>query len=102
MLEFEKSKFKWDPEKNKENIKKHGVSFEEARDVFYDDNALYLDDTNHSYGEERFLVVGFSKIYKLLTVCHCYRENDAVIRIISARKATFYEKILYGEELQHE
>lgn len=89
--------FEWDENKNSINKKKHGVSFEEARTVFYDDTALIIDDPEHSADEERFIILGFSKQANLLVVCHCYRAADMVIRIISARKATkneakFYER----------
>ena len=94
----ERLNFKWDPAKNEANIKKHKISFEEATFAFYDDNALYDDDPVHSVDEKRFLVIGLNKKLKLLTVCHCYKENDTIIRIISAREANFNEKILYGEQ----
>jgi uncharacterized DUF497 family protein len=72
------------------------ISFEEARTVFYDDNSVIMPDLGHSYGEERFTIIGFSSRDRLLTVCHCERHNGEVTRIISARKATNIEKILYG------
>ena len=90
--------FKWDRNKNLSNIEKHGISFKEAALAFFDPNAATLDDEAHSQNEERFLLIGFSEKYRLLTVCHCYREDDAVIRIISARKATKSETQLYGGE----
>ena len=80
--------FEWDEHKNQINIKKHKVSFEEAKSVFYDDNALVIDDPEHSETEERFIILGSSSKANLLVVCHCYRQSDTVIRIISARKAT--------------
>lgn len=90
-------KFEWDENKNSINKTKHNVSFEEARTVFYDEYALIIDDPEHSADEERFIILGFSVQAKLLVVCHCYRQSDMVIRIISARKATkneskYYEK----------
>lgn len=88
-------KFEWDESKNQANIQKHGISFEEASSVFYDDQALIIDDEVHSVVEERFVLIGFSFKYNLLVVCHCYRENDSVIRIISARKATKTESKEY-------
>jgi len=97
LFDKDKSKFNWDENKNQSNIKKHKISFEEAATVFYDDNAVYINDISHSYEEERFLVIGRSKQYRFLFVCHCYKEND-IIRIISARKATVHEINLYGEE----
>ena len=88
-------RFDWDENKNDINKKKHDVSFEEATSVFYDSEALIIPDPDHSIDEERFLILGYSFQLKLLVVCHCYRENDEVIRIISARKATNNERIWY-------
>ena len=89
-------KIVWDENKNNENIKKHSVSFEEAKTVFYDPNAKVIDDPDHSNEEDRFIILGLSKLLHLLVVCHCYRENDELIRIISARKATLKEAEYYG------
>ncbi len=80
--------FEWDNEKNQLNQNKHGVSFEEAKSVFYDDNAIQFWDENHSEVEDRFLLLGRSSKMRILLVVHCFREADSVIRIISARKAT--------------
>jgi uncharacterized DUF497 family protein len=80
-------RFEWSKTKNDENIKKHGISFEEAQTVFFDENAIRFFDPDHSLSEDRFIMVGMSFSLRTLVVCHCYRENDAVIRIISARKA---------------
>lgn len=88
-------KFEWDENKNRINQSKHKISFEEAKTVFYDENALVIDDPNHSKEEERFIILGFSKKANLLVVCHCYRESESVIRIISARKATKTEEKQY-------
>ena len=88
--------FNWDKEKNLSNIEKHGVPFKEAATVFLDPNATLLDYKDHSLDEERFSIVGISHNLRLLTVCHCYRHDDTVIRIISARKATKLEAKLYG------
>ena len=87
-------RFEWDPRKARTNAEKHGISFEEARTVFYDDNARLIDDPDHSDGEERFILMGISGNLRVLTVCHCYRDDD-IIRIISARKATKHEKNYY-------
>ena len=87
--------FVWDDNKNEVNIKKHGVSFEEAESVFDDIYALYDADTEHSDTEERFIIIGKSEHMKILFVCHCYRENEDVIRLISARKADNFEIDLY-------
>ena len=81
-------KFEWDENKNNINKIKHKISFEEARTVFDDENALLIDDPDHSEYEERFIILGESDRANLLVVCHCYRVSETVIRIISARKAT--------------
>ena len=91
--------FEWDENKNVSNQKKHNISFEEAQTVFSDDNALLIADPDHSEEEERFILLGFSHSAKLLVVCHCYRQSDSVIRIISARKATRKESNQYNERL---
>ena len=88
-------RFEWDDNKNEINKKKHKISFEEARTVFYDDAAHVIDDPEHSEDEDRFIILGLSKRANLLVVCHCYRESDTVIRIISARKATKTESQYY-------
>ena len=80
--------FEWDSEKAKANLDKHGVSFEEAMSVFYDEVAIEFYDDEHSEWEDRFLLLGLSSDMKLLLVCHCYRSEEGVIRLISARKAT--------------
>ena len=79
--------FKWDERKSRENKRKHKVSFEEAQTVFLDENAIRFFDPDHSQDEDRFLMLGMSFTLRVLVVCHCYREDDSVIRIISARKA---------------
>lgn len=88
--------FEWDENKNRTNIKKHDISFDEAITVFSDENAVVITDTDHSEQEERFIILGLSRNTRLLVVCHCYRENDEVIRIISARKANKKEIAFYG------
>lgn len=90
-------KFEWNAEKAEINIKKHGVSFEEASSVFYDDNALMRDDPDHSEEEDRFIILGLSEAANILVVCHCYRMSDEIIRIISARKATRQEADQYND-----
>jgi uncharacterized DUF497 family protein len=92
-------RFAWDAAKAEENLGKHGVSFEEASTVFADENARLKHDPDHSQDEDRFLLLGFSAKLRLLIVCHAYRENDGVIRIISARKATPNEHRQYGSYL---
>lgn len=91
--------FSWDPEKAKSNQKKHGVSFDEAKTVFYDENARLINDPDHSEDEDRFVLLGLSLKTRLLTVCHCYKSADSVIRIISARRATRMEHKVYGGAL---
>ncbi|TRW90003.1 BrnT family toxin [Candidatus Methylobacter oryzae] len=81
-------KFEWDSTKAASNQKKHGVSFEEAKSVFYDEFAVQFYDDGHSEEEHRFLMLGFSSESRMLLVCHCERESGNTIRIISARKAT--------------
>ena len=88
-------KFEWDPTKAASNLKKHQVSFDEAKSVFYDDFAVQFFDEEHSTDEERFLMLGLSAGAKLLIVCHCERHDGQVIRIISARKATRRESAFY-------
>ena len=87
--------FEWEDKKNASNIRVHGVSFEEAQTVFFDENAIEFDDPDHSIQEERFILLGLSQSLKILVVCHCYRSNDLTIRIISARKATKKEQGVY-------
>ena len=86
--------FEWDENKNTINKKKHGISFEEAKEVFDDIKAILFDDPDHSVGEERFMIIGIIRSQKICIVSHCYRDND-VIRIISAREATKKEKNVY-------
>ena len=88
-------RFEWDENKNQINIDKHGVSFEEALTVFYDPDALVKHDEEHSKDEDRFLILGISEALHLLIVCHCYRESNETIRIISARKANKTEAKQY-------
>mgnify|MGYP002665421595 CR=1 FL=1 len=88
-------KFEWDPPKAAANLKKHQVSFAEAKSVFYDALAVQFFDDEHSSDEERFLMLGMSSGAKLLIVCHCERDHGATIRIISARKATKRESAFY-------
>jgi hypothetical protein len=89
--------FEWNPEKASSNAQKHGVSFEEAKSVFYDEFAIQFFDEAHSSDEERFLLLGMSAQAKLLLVCHCERDSGNTIHIISARKATKQEARFYGK-----
>jgi uncharacterized DUF497 family protein len=84
-------RFEWDPKKAAANLRKHGVSFEDAQSVFADENAKLIDDPDHSEEEDRFVLLGLSSSLRLLVVCHCYRSEGNVIRIISARKAESHE-----------
>ena len=90
MIEFE-----WSQAKARANLGKHGVSFEEAKSVFYDDYARQFFDEEHSGDEERFILLGKSNKSRILIVCHCERKNGNIIRIISARKATAKERNFY-------
>ncbi len=91
--------FEWDEKKNALNKKKHGISFEEAKSVFFDENAIEFYDDQHSTEEDRFLMLGFSSHLRLLIVCHCFRKSDSTIRLFSARKATKNEANFYGGDL---
>jgi uncharacterized DUF497 family protein len=88
--------FDWDPKKDAANQRLHGVSFEEASMVFSDEHALLIDDPDHSEEEERIILLGLSAGLRTLVVCHCYREAQEVIRLISARKASKKEREAYG------
>jgi uncharacterized DUF497 family protein len=87
--------FAWDKRKAAANLKKHGVSFEDAKSVFLDDRAKLIDDPDHSENEDRMVLLGLSYALRLLVVCHCYRGEGGVIRIISSRKATAKESKSY-------
>jgi len=87
--------FEWDDRKAAANAKKHGVSFDEAKSVFVDERAKLIADPDHSEDEDRFVLLGLSSALRLLLVCHCYRIDSNVIRIISARKATAKESKSY-------
>ena len=91
--------FSWDEKKFQQNLKKHKISFEEARTVFGDENARLIDDPDHSEDEDRFILIGLSFSLKVLTVVHCYRDDEYNIRIISARKSTKNEEKQYKEFL---
>lgn len=89
-------RFAWDENKHEANIRKHGIDFFEATTVFDDPNAVTEYDDEHSYNEDRFVIIGISESMRMLIVCHCYRGDDDKIRIISARKATRPEANQYG------
>ena len=85
--------FEWDAAKAEGNVRKHGVSFDEAVSVFGDIRAITFADTDHSQQEGRSRTYGFSAKDRLLVVVHTERRNN--VRIISARKATRHEKAIY-------
>ena len=89
-------RFEWDPKKNRENLQRHKVSFEEAETAFTDEHGLVMDDPHHSEDEDRFILLGLSAKLRVLVVCHTYREEDEVIRLISARKANRSERGEYS------
>ncbi|MEE4378811.1 MAG: BrnT family toxin [Candidatus Competibacteraceae bacterium] len=91
-------RFQWDKKKEKVNVKKHGVSFEEARTAFYDESAIQFYDPDHSDDEDRFILLGLSLKPQILVVCHCVRERETLVRIISARKADKDEEQAYWKQ----
>jgi uncharacterized DUF497 family protein len=91
--------FSWDDRKARENLRKHGVSFEEATTAFADERARLKHDPSHSHDEDRFILLGFSAKLRMLVVAHCYRQAETEISIISARKATRNERKQYGQFL---
>lgn len=93
-------RFEWDHAKAVANERKHGVSFEEAQTIFLDEHAVLIDDPDHSRDEQRFLLIGLSARLRTLTVAHCFRKADDVIRIISARKSTRKERGTYSQRWQ--
>ena len=88
-------RFEWHSTKSAVNAKKHGISFDEAKSVFSDENAKLISDPDHSDDENRFFLLGIGLRLRTLVVCHCYRGDDNIIRIISARKATTSERKIY-------
>jgi len=88
-------RFDWDDQKAQTNEKKHGISFNEAKTAFYDENARLLYDEDHSSEEDRYILLGMSNLLSLLIVCHVYREDEETIRIFSARRANKREKEQY-------
>jgi len=88
-------RFTWDQKKDRINRRKHGVSFKEAKTVFFNENAIESFDPDHSQSEDRFILLGASFYFRVLVVCYCYQENESVVRVISARKATRKEKEHY-------
>jgi uncharacterized protein len=98
MFGNDKISFSWDEGKAAVNLLKHGVSFEEAATVFYDEDAIEFFDTIHSHKEDRFVLLGRSRNLRILVICHCHRDfadGKEAIRIISARKADAQERKHY-------
>ncbi len=93
-------RFDWDAKKDTQNKRKHRVAFDEAETVFADEHALLIDDPEHSTVEDRFILLGLSANLRILVVAHTYREDQGVIRIISARKATRKERDTYNQRWQ--
>ena len=91
-------RFEWDQRKEKGNVRKHGVSFEEARSAFYDEYAIQFYDPDHSGEVDRFVLLGLSLKPRVLVVCHCFRESETVSRIVSARKADKDEELEYWKQ----
>ena len=91
--------FEWDEQKAQKNEQKHGISFKEAQTAFEDENARLTFDPDHSQDEERYILLGMSAVLRILVVCHVYRQNDELVRIISARRANKREKQQYGRFL---
>ena len=87
-----KIRFSWDEEKNRENQRKHGISFEEAATIFRNSPFDVFYDPDHSIDEERYIAVGFSDRGRILLVVHCENRSGSEIRIISARKASKKER----------
>ncbi len=90
--------FEWDDRKQEANLEKHGISFEEARTAFYDESALVFFDPDHSEDEDRFILLGLSFKPRVLVVCHCFRESESSIRLLSARKADKGEEQEYWRQ----
>ncbi len=93
-------RFDWDSKKDTQNRRKHQVSFDEAESGFADEHALLIDDPEHSTMEDRFILLGLSAKLRILVVAHAYREDERVIRVISARKATRKERDIYNQRWQ--
>jgi len=91
--------FSWDDRKERDNLRKHGISFQEAVTAFSDENARLMRDPDHSQKEDRFVLLGFSSKLRILVICHTYRQDEREIRIISARKADRQERKQYGRFL---
>jgi hypothetical protein len=99
-VRMEETRFEWDAAKEKSNLRKHGISFEEARTVFFDEHAVQFFDPDHSEDEDRFILLGMSFRLRVVVVCHCFRESETVIRLLSARKADKGEEREYWRRRQ--
>ena len=99
-IDMDNITFDWDSRKASLNEKKHCISFDEAKTVFFDEHAKVIHDPDHSDIEERYIILGMSSVTRVLVICHCYREDDQVIRIISARKASRTETRQYKGNYQ--
>ena len=95
-------RFEWNNKKDISNFRNHGVLFNEAKTVFYNENAIEFYDQNHSVREDRFLMIGLSSKLRLLLVSYTVNEtkDEDIIRIISSRKPTKNEKKIYFERLR--
>ena len=96
-VRMDKLRFEWDEDKEISNIRKHSISFEEAQTVFSDEFSVQFFDPDHSLDEDRFILLGLSLKLRILIVCHCFRKDDLIVRIISARKANSSEEANYWE-----
>lgn len=96
--EFEHLDFTWDERKAESNARKHGVTFQEASEVFEDRFGRVIDDPDHSLEEQRFIIIGMSISARVLTVVHCIRAAGSIVRIISARRATKNEEGQYWRQ----
>ena len=94
---MEEVKFEWDQKKNEANIRKHKISFEEAKTVLGDEKAAIAHDPDHSEDEDRYIIIGFSANSRLLLICFCEKDGGDTIRIISARKLTRRETKQFNE-----
>jgi len=97
IYDLEGTQFIWDSDKYRKNFFKHKITFEEAATVIINPGTLYFEDKKHSKNEERLIAVGFSKDARFLTVCHCIR-GDGMVRLISARRATKSEQMVYDKD----
>ena len=88
-------RFEWDAIKEKANRRKHGISFDEAQTVFFDEHAIQFFDPDHSDDEDRFIMLGMSFKLRVIVVCHCFRESETVVRLFSARRAEKSEEREY-------